>query len=345
MGSKAPDIQAPDPRLIDANVRALERQGLQADRLLGIAEYNLPIQRQQMEQAIAASKTAEDRAAEQYALARPMQERLRGLQLGMVQEAQQFNVPQRAAELRGLAQADIAQATAQAFEQAGRSAGRMGLGADRMAGSIADRALQLAQMQVGAAAGTRQQALTEQRGLMDRATNALAGYPAQVTGATSAGAGYGTMGLGLANTGMGGQQAGFGAAGSMYGQQAAGLNQAYGTQANAYLQGQAQEGQFWGSLLGAGATLGAAGLGAWGQVSAAKASDRRLKKDIVRVGRDPRSGLNLYEFAYINDNSGRRYRGVMADEVEKFDKDAVTYDDLGFASVNYARLGLEMVEV
>lgn len=331
------NVQAPDPRLVEANVRALERQGLQADRLLGIAEYNLPIQRQQMEQAIAASKTAEERAAEQYALARPMQERLRGLQLGMVQEAQQFNVGQRAAELRGLAQADIAQATAQAFEQAGRSAGRMGLGADRMAGSIADRALQLAQMQVGAAAGTRQQALTEQRGLMDRATNALAGYPAQVTGATSAGAGYGTMGLGLANTGMGGQQAGFGAAGTMYGQTASGYNQAYGTQANAYLQGQAQEGQFWGSLLGAGATLGAAGIG--------KYSDRRLKTDIVRVGRDPRSGLNLYEFAYINDNSGRRYRGVMADEVEVFDKDAVTYDDLGFASVNYARLGLEMVEV
>ena len=331
------NVQAPDPRLVEANVRALERQGSQADRLLDIAEYNLPYQRQQMEQAIAASKTAEARAAEQYALARPMQERLRGLQLGMVQEAQQFNVPQRAAELRGLAQADIAQATAQAFEQAGRSAGRMGLGADRMAGSIADRALQLAQMQVGAAAGTRQQALTEQRGLMDRATNALAGYPAQVTGATSAGAGYGTMGLGLTNTGAAGQQAGFGAAGSMYGQQAAGLNQAYGTQANAYLQGQNIQGEFWGSLMGAGARLGSAAI--------MSSSDRRLKTDIVRVGRDPRSGLNLYEFAYINDNSGRRYRGVMADEVEKFDKDAVTYDDLGFASVNYARLGLEMVEV
>lgn len=82
------------------------------------------------------------------------------------------------------------------------------------------------------------------------------------------------------------------------------------------------------------------GLGAY----AAYKSDRRLKRNIERVGRDERTGLNLYEFEYIN-GDGTRYRGVMADEVESRFPDAVTYDDLGFASVDYGMLGIEMVEV
>ena len=82
------------------------------------------------------------------------------------------------------------------------------------------------------------------------------------------------------------------------------------------------------------------GLGAY----AAYKSDRRLKKNIRIVGRDERTGLMLYEFEYVN-GDGRRYRGVMADEVESRFPDAVTYDDLGYASVDYAQLGIEFQEV
>ena len=336
MGSKSAGIQAPDPRLVEANIEALRRQGVQLDRIVGLSEAMLPLQQEQMRRGIAASTAAEERAAQQYAMALPMQERLRGLQTQMATEAQQFNMPQRTAELRGLALADVQQQVAGAFEQAGRAGGRMGLSPERMAGSIADTALRQAQMQVAAAGGARQQAQAEQRGLTDRAVNALAGYPAQVSGAIGQTAQFGQGGLGLTNTALGGMTSGFGGAAQGYGQLAGGYNQAYGTQANAYLQAQAQEGEFWGSLIGAGAQLGAAAI---------KYSDRRLKTDITKVGVDPRSGLNLYEFSYINDMSGRRYRGVMADEVERFDPHAVTYDDMGFASVNYARLGIEMVEV
>jgi hypothetical protein len=74
-------------------------------------------------------------------------------------------------------------------------------------------------------------------------------------------------------------------------------------------------------------------------------SDPRLKTGVVPVGRDERTGLGLYEFAYIGATDGKRYRGVMADEVERKYPDAVSHDDLGFASVDYKRLGLEMVEV
>lgn len=85
------------------------------------------------------------------------------------------------------------------------------------------------------------------------------------------------------------------------------------------------------------------GLGAAASYYGAK-SDRRLKQNVDRVGRDERTGLALYEFEYIN-GDGTRYRGVMADEVESRFPDAVSYDDLGFASVDYGMLGIEMVEV
>lgn len=86
------------------------------------------------------------------------------------------------------------------------------------------------------------------------------------------------------------------------------------------------------------------GAAAGGFASSFKWSDRRLKQDIVRVGTDSRTGLSLYEFSYVN-GSGKRFRGVMADEVEAVDPHAVVYDDLGFAMVDYSRIGVEMVEV
>ena len=100
-----------------------------------------------------------------------------------------------------------------------------------------------------------------------------------------------------------------------------------------------------GSNSGLGAALGAASnialtgavLGWW--------SDRRLKENIELVGRDERTGLNLYEFSYKDDPEKRRYRGVMADEVESRYPEAVVYDDMGYASVNYDMLGLELVGV
>jgi len=93
-----------------------------------------------------------------------------------------------------------------------------------------------------------------------------------------------------------------------------------------------------------GGLLGA-GLGLAGQLGAAwiKSSDRRLKESVALVGKDERTGLRLYEFNYIDDDT--RYRGVMADEVEAVMPDAVVYDDMGFASVDYGMLGIEMVEV
>lgn len=71
-------------------------------------------------------------------------------------------------------------------------------------------------------------------------------------------------------------------------------------------------------------------------------SDRRLKTNIIRYGSDPR-GFGLYEFSY-RVTPDARYRGVMADEVEKVEPAAVI--DLGaYKMVNYERLGLKMEAV
>ena len=54
--------------------------------------------------------------------------------------------------------------------------------------------------------------------------------------------------------------------------------------------------------------------------------------------------LPLYEFEYKN-GSGKRFLGVMADDVEKdFPQMVITRPD-GYKAVNYAGLGIRMLEV
>ena len=65
-----------------------------------------------------------------------------------------------------------------------------------------------------------------------------------------------------------------------------------------------------------------------------KYSDRRLKYDVERIGTTAH-GLPFYEYTI----SGRRERGVMADEVEQIMPEAVT-ERGGLKMVNYSMLGL-----
>lgn len=67
-----------------------------------------------------------------------------------------------------------------------------------------------------------------------------------------------------------------------------------------------------------------------------KASDRRLKKDIEKVGKV--DGHNVYEYHYMNeDDNAPKQRGVMAQEVEKTRPDAVINTPTG-KMVDYPRL-------
>jgi len=81
----------------------------------------------------------------------------------------------------------------------------------------------------------------------------------------------------------------------------------------------------WGNMMSGLFRLGGAAIGA---------SDRRLKRDIRRIGTH-RLGIGLYEWTYV---WGERARGVMADEVETVLPEAVLTIN-GYKAVNYAMLG------
>jgi hypothetical protein len=81
-----------------------------------------------------------------------------------------------------------------------------------------------------------------------------------------------------------------------------------------------------------------------GASSAAMASDRRLKADIVELGDwDGRGdGLKRYAFRYKWEKPGTRHEGVMADEVKRLRPAAYVKGFLHneYDGVNYAALGV-----
>jgi len=144
------------------------------------------------------------------------------------------------------------------------------------------------------------------------------------TAAYGSATGAGTAGL---NTSMapGNQfQQGLAGAANTMGVMNSGMGSMYNAGVNA-------QGQMYGAILGAGATV------------AARGSDRRLKENIQLVGKDERTGLNLYQFDY-KDGSGT-YIGVMADEAKVNFPDAVVTREDGFDAVIYEALGIEFKKV
>jgi len=146
-------------------------------------------------------------------------------------------------------------------------------------------------------------------------------------------------GMGLAMQGAGFGQQGLGFAQGSYGQN----NAAWGSNMGMALNG-------WGNIGNIGSAqqsmkfsanqANAQGvnqmIGAAGGAAAAYFSDRRLKTGIRKIGQRP-DGLGIYSWQYVN-GDGRRYNGVMADEVRKVYPDAVVRVD-GFDMVDYSKLG------
>ena len=97
-----------------------------------------------------------------------------------------------------------------------------------------------------------------------------------------------------------------------------------------------------GGLSGIGGLLGIGGGAGAGQIGAAAAgvgsgasglsgfSDKRLKRDIRKVGKDE-SG-NIYQFRYID--SDTLYKGRIADELQKIRPDAVSVHKSGYLQVS-----------
>ena len=339
MGSRSSNAPAPDPRLVEAQIKSMGIQDSAIQRVMQQSEEIQPLQKEQLQFGLDTARTAYDQSQQDRTWMLDRRGSLTTMQDTLAQDARSFNTEDKANELAGKAMADVNQGFANAEGQQTRALSRMGVNPSSGKALAMGNQTAIAKATALAAAGSgaRDRARMEGYALTDRATNALAGYPAMGMQATGAGAGYGASGTNIANQGLAGMNSGYGAAGTMAGQMgsnAAGMYGAMGSYKNGADNAAANANPM-GALLGAGAQLGAAYI---------KTSDRRLKQDIELVGRDERTGLNLYEFAYKSDPTAR-YLGVMADEVLQVMPSAVHTNAEGFMSVDYAALGLEMTKL
>lgn len=263
------------------------------------------------------------------------QRTFRPLEEGLVRQVQEYNTEGNRAQLAAQASADAANAFQSAQGVNNREMARRGINASSGAALMMrnQNALGLASMTAGAATNARRQA--EQTGFarsMD-VTGLGRGLSGASLGAYGAANASGSTGLNSAMSAGDqygrsfGQGAGYSMAGAQMG--LTGQGNILNSQTSAYNTAINAQGEMLGAIAGAGI---------------AKYSDRRLKENIEEVGRDERTMLPLYEFEYIG-GTGKRFLGVMADDVEKkFPAMVFTMPD-GYKAVNYAGLGIEMLEV
>lgn len=279
---------------------------------------------------------------------RPIQQLLRDEALGVTSAIKQRQMNEASSQ----AIADARQGTTQQMNQLIRQGARYGWSPAKLAAMGTSAAVAGAQSQVASSNAARTQAGDKYYGKLGDVYNTYAGLgssaPTFYQAGTSAGnsaagtqqqtaAGYLNgiaQGTNTITSGLGMQLSGLGNMASAQTSYANGLNSVYSSKSANY------DSPFSQVMGGAGSAMG--GIAA--MKTAGIFSDRRLKRDIVRVGHDERTGLNIYEFAY-NDAAHIRFRGVMADEVEFYFPECITHDDRGYAMVDYNKLGIEFVEL
>jgi hypothetical protein len=284
----------------------------------------MPLARQVYGQQMDAQRQQMDQAQNYFDY---QQQTFRPVEQGLVRDAERFSTEGYREQMAGQAAAAAGRAFGVQQEMGQRAMASRGVNPNSGAAMAlqAQGNLGLAAQRANAMTGARTQA--EQLGFARRMD--VTGLGRNLAGASTAAyqgaTGAGSAGLSSAMA-PGGQR--------MTGMQQAGqtMGTVLNSQTSAYNAGMAQQGLDVGGLLQGGAAAYTA------------FSDRRLKQNIELVGRDERTMLPLYEFEYIN-GSGRRFLGVMAQDVlETYPEMVFTMPD-GFMAVNYAGLGIEMMEV
>lgn len=298
-----------------------------APTLRGIAETQQQAQQQQMSQA-------QDYYDYMRSTYRPVEQSL-------VKQAQNFNTEQYREQLASQAAADAGRAFAQT--QAASQRAMAGMGVNPSSGRFASMQNQanlgLAAQRAAAMTGTRQQA--QQMGyarMLDAAGlgRGLSGAStAAYQGAVGAGNAAGAMYMAPGNQFMQGLSAGGQTFNAGYQTGMGGLGNILSSQTNLYGNAMNNQAEITGAIIGAGGRYASAGF---------PTSDIRVKENIERVGIDQPTGLPIYEFNYKG-VPDRRFRGVMAQDVEKVYPDAVVQTSDGIKAVNYNMLGMKMVEV
>lgn len=290
-----------------------------------VSTYQSALAELQKQRAALASKSYDSSAADTSAASNYLAQ--------VTQAAKQRQL----SEAADTAMADSRNGTTQQMNQLVRQGLRYGWSPDKLAAMAGSMATGNAQNQVAAANAARTQADAKRTAKLGDVYNTYAGAMSSAPNFYNSGSNAAQTGtsaqLGTSNQLLNNMNSANGTTMQGQGLRVQGLGSVLNAQTSAY--NNSQGGSMLGGLLGAGAQLGSAYLLA--------SSDRRMKENIKLVGVDEGTGFNLYEFSYKGDT--RRFIGVMADEVEPIKPSAVAYDDMGFASVNYEMLGLEMREV
>lgn len=258
-GTSAPP---PDPRLVEAQIKSMGIQDQSIQELLSQSRELIPLQKEQLQFGIDTAKTAYEQSQQDRTYALDRRNALTGLQDQIVKDAKEFNSADRTQQLVDQAGADVSASFSAARDQSARSLARMGItpGSGKSLAMSGSMDMAQAAATAGAYSKARENARAEGYALTDRAANVLAGYPSLGMSATGQGAGFGSSGITIANTGAAGVNSGFQSAAQIAASMGTNASNMYGIQQQAQTAASAQSGGMFGSILGAGATLGAAYL-------------------------------------------------------------------------------------
>ena len=91
MGSKSSSAPAPDPRLIDAQIRSMGYQDAAIQRIMQQSDEILPIQREQMQFGLDAQRTAWEQSQQDRQWTLGKRNQLDAAQAPLLEEARNFN--------------------------------------------------------------------------------------------------------------------------------------------------------------------------------------------------------------------------------------------------------------
>jgi hypothetical protein len=323
MGAKS-SAPPPDPRLAAANIESLQQQTEIARRQMSLQEQMQPMQQEALRFGLESSRVAYGQAQEDRAYALQKRDRLDAAQKPLLDEALNFNESTRRAELMGQTDAEISRNFAEAEGQQQRGLTRTGVTVtDEQQAAMKSQA-GMAEAKARSYAGNAVSTAAKSEGINARANavNMLSGYGPMASGLATTGAQIGSSATNIVNAGAKGVTGGLSAAGQIFGQM--------GKQASSLWNEQAQ------AKFASDKAASDSNAETWGTVISVVAmvamSDRRLKKNIQRIGRTAR-GVPMYRFQYLGGDT--YYEGPMADEVEQLVPHAVR-DIGGYKAVDYS---------
>ena len=338
MGGKS--ARAPDyAPLAAASRESAEIMGQLGREQLGFARAQYadlaPIVRGLADQQSQAQEEQMRQARDYYS---ELEQVYRPLERGLVREAQEFNTEAAREQLARQAAADASRAFGTTRAASERASASMGVNPNsgRFAGMGIQTDLGLTANRAAAMTGARERA--ENLGYARRLDVAGLGRnlpgisTAAYGGATGAGSAAAGTYMAPGNQFMAGMNQGAGTIASGLNMRNQGYGNILSTQGNVYGQQLSMQGEIIGSIVGAGGRY------------AATASDIRLKTNIELIGIDSHTKLPTYEFAYKAAPT-TRYRGVMAQDVEKVYPQAVVEGTDGYKRVRYDMLGMSMERV